>query len=463
MEPEIFIFGAHPPSRRPTGVRYPHCLRATACAAPNVRAMIFAQKFIFEVSDNFDRMHRMSKKNLKKFSCFLIFISLCSRIFAAPITKFNFYGLKKTDQSYLQHTLEVFLQQEDTPETLHNIETVLQAEGIFEEILIHPEEIPQTGQTQINITLKEKITFIPVPFAAVSNGKFMGGAIVMNMNAFGNKTMLMSGAMFSSTETMALFAISKQPETKNSLGYSLFTGFSRQKIRLANLRDEDFLELNHIGAKISVALQKKLSDSTMVSLGIGGSGGYVKQFEDKTSLTANLSGELNHGKNDWNGWFLNIRALKLSGEVHYDFFKNTPFQKAKGEIIFQHPLTQRLRLCSSLSQSMANNASIIEWSGENSVGITILPTDFKSPNISGATAGLELALKKFNFGLISLYGNYQAVYAEDTDENFEFCQGVACGTRLYLSKIAFPAFALGVSRNFTTRDFFWSVSLGASF
>lgn len=34
-----------------------------------------------------------------------------------------------------------------------------------------------------------KFTFIPVPFAAVSNGKFMGGAMVMNMNAFGNKTM----------------------------------------------------------------------------------------------------------------------------------------------------------------------------------------------------------------------------------------------------------------------------------
>lgn len=110
-----------------------------------------------------------------------------------------------------------------------------------------------------------------------------------------------------------------------------------------------------------------------------------------------------------------------------------------------------------------NNATVIDWSGGNSVDVTILPSDFKSPKISGATAGLELALKKFSFGIISLYGNYQAVYAEDTDENFEFCQGVACGTRLYLSKIAFPAFALGVSRNFSTGDFFWSVSLGASF
>lgn len=89
----------------------------------------------------------------------------------------------------MQNTLERFLKTEDTPKNLHAIETALQAEGIFEKILIQPEQIPETGETQINITLKEKITFIPVPFAAVSNGKFMGGAMVMNMNAFGNKTM----------------------------------------------------------------------------------------------------------------------------------------------------------------------------------------------------------------------------------------------------------------------------------
>ncbi len=408
-------------------------------------------------------MRSMSKNNLKKLFCFSTLISLCSGIFGAPIAKFTFEGLKKTDESYMQNTLERFLKTEDTPENLHAIETALQAEGIFEKILIQPEQIPETGETQINITLKEKITFIPVPFAAVSNGKFMGGAMVMNMNAFGNKTMLMGGGMFSSTEAMALFAVSKQPETKKSLGYSVFTGFSRQKIRLADIRDEDFMEINHTGVMFSVAALKKLSDFTTISLGTGGSYGYVRQFEDKTSLTANLSAELMHGKNDWTGWFLNIRALKLSGELNYDFFKDTFFQKTKGEITFQHPLTQRLRLCSSVAGSLANNATVIDWCGGSSVGVTILPSDFKSPKINGGTAGLELALKKFSFGIISLYGNYQAVFAEDTDEDFEFCQGGSCGTRLYLSKIAFPAFALGVSRNFSTGDFFWSVSLGASF
>ncbi|MDD5789479.1 MAG: POTRA domain-containing protein [Spirochaetia bacterium] len=105
----------------------------------------------------------MSKNNLKKLFCFSTLISLCSGIFGAPIAKFTFEGLKKTDESYMQNTLERFLKTEDTPENLHAIETALQAEGIFEKILIQPEQIPETGETQINITLKEKSPLYPFP------------------------------------------------------------------------------------------------------------------------------------------------------------------------------------------------------------------------------------------------------------------------------------------------------------
>ena len=94
--------------------------------------------------------------------------------------------------------------------------------------------------------------------------------------------------------------------------------------------------------------------------------------------------------------------------------------------------------------------------------MSILPSTFVSSNLAGLNAGLEAATVKFSFGLLSLYGNFQSCVVEDFDQTQKVNCGFAFGTRLYLSKIAFPALSIGYSYNLSTRTPIFSGALGIS-
>lgn len=169
------------------------------------------------------------------------FIILCllllQQLSAETVTSFSYSGLKKTKESYLNSVLERFYGREINGDTLHEIETALRAEGLFEDISV---ECPDEQSGSVEITLREKITFIPLPFLTVSSGKWMGGGIVMNMNAFGNKTMVMGGGFLSAQSKSFIAGLSKPPAAVKDTGYSLFAGAadSTQTVYSVNLTEK---------------------------------------------------------------------------------------------------------------------------------------------------------------------------------------------------------------------------------
>lgn len=398
-------------------------------------------------------------------SLLAIYFLLTSFSFAEIISSFNYSGLKKTKTSYLDKVLSHFIGQENNEETIHDIETVLQAEGIFEKITVLPSE---ENKEVIEITLKEKITFIPLPFLTVSNGKWMGGGIVMNMNAFGNKTMLMGGGFLSSSTDMGVFGLSKPAANVDDLGWSIFTAISNNTQDYTDIYDEEYASFEHLSINFNFAIQKKITPVT--SLG-GGFGYNFRKMNDNNSFNdgkdvssqAKITTTLAHGITDWNGWYLNSKMANVALNAGYDFNLDNLFYYATSSIVFQHPLTNRLRFCTTVSASYENNTYILQWPDQSAGSVSILPPEFRTPEIAGGNTGFELAIKKFGFGLFSIYTNYQGVYAKNVNDEYKFCHGVSGGMRLYLSKIAFPAFAFGMSRNITTKDLYWSGSIGVSF
>lgn len=413
---------------------------------------------------------------LRKVSASLFLFSILSlHTFASPITRIVFEGLKKTDEAYLQKVLERFYGQEADSTALHGIETALQAEGIFEKISVETESPDDndgnaTDEAIVKVSVKEKITFIPIPFAMVSDGGWMAGGMVMNMNAFGNKTMIVGGGFFSSSSLMGIFSISKPAASKKELGWSLFSSISHNSNTWADINNDEFLKAKQNAFSAGATLSKKLTDFTSISAGATAeyshyteSDRYTLPFDNDTSFITKATSGLMHGKTDWNGWYLNGKTLSISGECGWDFISKDSYSKASASIIFQQPIIDRLRICALAAGIYTKGGNITNWNSGASVVSTILPSKFSSPELLGANTGLELAITKLKLGIFSIYANYQIAYAKNTDEQYKFCQGASGGARLYLSKIAFPAFAFGISRNITTENWYWSGSVGVSF
>ncbi len=389
------------------------------------------------------------------------FIILCllllQQLSAETVTSFSYSGLKKTKESYLNSVLERFYGREINTDTLHEIETALHAEGLFEDISV---ECPDEQSGSVEITLREKITFIPLPFLTVSSGKWMGGGIVMNMNAFGNKTMVMGGGFLSAQSKSFIAGLSKPPAAVKDTGYSLFAGAADSTQTVKDIYDEEISKTDFSSLSLSSSVQKKITHFTTLNASLSLA---CRFFDSTDSLQLKAGTGFSHGKNDWNGWYLNSRMFTAAIEGGRDFSSENFFWSTAAKITVQQPLTNRLRLCSDIAFSYEKNTLLIQHSSQSAAAVSILPSEFLTPSIAGGNAGLEFALKKFNWGLLSVYSSWQAVFAETQDDSMKFCHGAAGGVRVYLSKIAFPAFAFGMSTNFTTGDSFWSASLGISY
>ncbi|MDE5614200.1 MAG: hypothetical protein K2I74_06080, partial [Treponemataceae bacterium] len=129
----------------------------------------------------------MKWKNLLCFAA----VALASYAFGAEITSVRFSGLKRTRESYMQKVLAQFVGADSDVLDLGEVETVLRSEGLFSEIAV---SFSEDGAT-IHVAVTEKWSFIPLPFCSYTNDGFMGGLILMDNNAFGQKNTLMVGGV----------------------------------------------------------------------------------------------------------------------------------------------------------------------------------------------------------------------------------------------------------------------------
>lgn len=227
--------------------------------------------------------------NLKK-SIFIFFfvIVLKLSLFSEQISKIKFEGLKKTKESYMQNLLKDYIGKEKSEVNLKEIETILQAEGLFSEVNLSFESenkienlnSEQNLETNNNIeeienllilkvSVKEKITFVPLPFASYSSDGFMGGFMLMDMNAFGKKFNLISGGIFSKDMQMALLTFSKPTGTIENPGFSSASSFSHNENTITSFDDDTLLEFDSISFHQRFAISSKFGKYFSGSCGLG--------------------------------------------------------------------------------------------------------------------------------------------------------------------------------------------------
>ncbi len=391
------------------------------------------------------------------------------------ISEFKIEGLKRTKNFYMQRVLKRFKGKKADSETLKEIESTLQKEELFSEIKVSGQPSQTDGEASISIGVKEKITFIPLPFASSSDGGFMAGLFVMDMNALGMHNMAAFGGIYSKNSLLGMATFSKPPIEPGSFGYSISAMSAKNENEKVDIRNETVLKYDSKGFSVSLGLSYKIIE--WLSIGINGGykwtdvndndeDGYQEMVKSEKSGSG--SANITFSTSDWNGWYISSKKLSLSaGAIRTDNRNNRFAEVASGQLTFQQPFGSesfgRLRFLLDGAGFYGHDLHISNWQGREAAKVSILPSNFSTQKIAGGSAGLELIFAKTKIGSFSVYGLYEAVIAQDWDKDYEFGHGPEGGIKLYLSKIAFPAFAFGLSYNIPKHMSGYSVAFGLAY
>lgn len=387
---------------------------------------------------------------------------LYTAAFASTITDYKISGLKKTKPETLTPYLDTFLNKDSEEIDLHEIETTLRTYGIFSDIEVSLTENESDDTSVLNISLKEKITLLPLPFAFYSSNNYGGGLFILNFNAFGKKDVLAAGGMILSDKIFGMFAYSHAPES-NSLGWSLFSSAGKTDHTVTDINDKELNKYYTTGFSFSAGLSESLNSFCTLSQNIGYSYNNFSEcdYEDSHNISGSLS--FNANFSDWNGYFLLTKSLNFRGGIDYssvnDFSENAAFSLTLQNNFF----TSRIRSIIDIKASYQHGVSIENKTSASDCGLKIISGNFVSSELGLARFSLEGAVYKSSAITMSLLGSYEADFAKDYDDSAAICHGPGFGFYVYLEKIALPALGFTYSYNVNKKYSTFNFSLGASF
>lgn len=380
------------------------------------------------------------------------------------IAKFNIEGLKRTKRSYMDSLLADFVDKPVTVETMKMVETKLQAQNLFDNIQLSAQAISES-QAAVNISFKEKWSFLPLPVGYYSDGAFGIGLFIMDMNALGQHCMAAVGGLYSSSAVMGAFMFQKPPVQKGKLGFSIAANGSKSNHQIANSGNYKVFEYENYYGGIRSSLLLKPTKGTSASVGMGYS--FLNPIDSPSIPRINqwsLSASWGISDTSWNGYFVSSNSFSVGSEI---LFSDNSEQYCAQTFNFdgnvQRAILPKLRLMTSARGFFSNNLYVTNFVGRGSSGLPLLPGKFLTPQIFGLLSGFEAVIAKAKFGMLTFYSVYGVAVARDWDKSFYACHGPEAGIRVYLAKIAFPAFAMGLSYNINENRTQLSISGGASF
>lgn len=407
----------------------------------------------------------------RNFVCFLLVSFLVSFLVYSDT---KIIGLKRTKESYIKEILAPF---ENTPiEDLdtNNIENAIRNTGLFSDINIQL----QDNETLI-IEVKEKISFIPLPLAAYSNGNGMCGLFLMDTNALGQADVAMLGGLYSNKNKMGMLMYSHAPKSLTKLGYTVFGSIHNSDNDINNADDNKIYEYDSYGAKVGSTISARFLRRFVIS--IGGNYSYEKTEHDEflpVHIGAGNIG-LHWGTNNWNGVFTSSIVLGSTLELSRHSLSGNLAKDIAFQSLIQVPLLRRLRVNCTVNATRTKDLHITQYKTSKDASISILNSDFITRNIAGATFGPEVAFlitKNATFTIYTLgecvaaqdiytskhskYNKYFNKHKKVKIDNIFIDYGVSAGLLVYLSKINLPAIKIGYGYNISRRDGYFCASLG---
>ena len=384
------------------------------------------------------------------------------------VTEIRFEGLEKTKESYMKAVLERFSEVPAASLDLHEVETALEELQLFSEIKVTLEK-DEKGKSFLSIKVKEKFSFLPIPFLMYSSDQgFMGGAFVMDTNAFGIRDNYLIGGVFSKNIQMALMAYSRPSLDAAHLGFSVGAAFTHRDREEMNSRDEKMLEYDTMGGSVNVSVSDKITKHSRIEAGLGYNYTHIdfnkKYSEYKEKLSSfhafSLNGGWDFSVSELNEWFMSEKSVSLGGEITF-LTTGKRAESAEVRIVIQKPLpVTRLRVLTQYAGYFSQNVPLVLLPSQMIVGTTIMPDKFHSAKMAGIDLGLEVGIYKMKYFVISAYGLLEQFLGEDFGGLLVMDFGYSTGIKVYLKSFAFPAIAVGVSHDITQNSLKFSAAIG---
>lgn len=405
-----------------------------------------------------------SFKTKKTFlSLSILFFTL--NLFALPVTEYKISGLKNTKKDTLTPYLDTFIGKDSSEIDLHEIETTLRSYGIFSDIKVKLLDYPsekRKAEKLLTINLKEKITFIPLPFGFYSSTNYGGGLFVLDSNALGRKDLAIIGGMFLSDKLFGMLGYSHAPDEK-SLGWTAFASAGKIDTEFTDIKNDSLLKFSSFEATANFSLSERINSfcKTGQSIAYTYTNYSDSKYKDTHKISAGLSFEA--GTVDWNGYFMLSKSLTLQAEADY-YSGGDISENASVKLVMQHTFfTDRIRAIVEAKGKIENDVPFLQSMEAGDEGARILSEYFHTDKFAMAKLSLETAVLKSSFLTLSLLASYEVDFANDYDNSAVFCHGPGAGLYLYLEKIALPAlgftYSYNISENYPTFNF----ALGASF
>lgn len=379
---------------------------------------------------------------------------------SAVISDFEFSGLKRTKESYIEKVLNKYKGLPFSEDVASNIEEDLRNMGLFSKIEI--KDVTSESSTTVHITLKEKISFVVLPFGSYTNDGPMGGVAMLDQNAFGIRDTLLLGGTIAKDSYSVMSSFRQPAIDLTHPGFSVSATYSKRKEKIESLDSDTLYKIDLHRIFFEIALIEKFTPNFTASAGVSYTGSiFVEDGLDNIHQIL-FHPRLNYSVSDWNGVFTSEKSFEVSANVGATTDgKFVTTQKV--EALIQQPIAQRVRLILATCISNEYNKDVINQQTRSGVSTNLLPSNFHSPRMLSSNFALEVATFQTKFAMLSVSGAYQIVLVKDYDDKTDFSYGPGASLKVYLSTINLPACGVGLYYNVPHESFEFGVSMGVSF
>lgn len=386
----------------------------------------------------------------------------------ALVSALKFEGLERTRESYMFAVLGKYVGMSESRIDLHEVKVTLEELELFSETEVSLKK-DENGASVLFIKVKEKWSFIPVPFFMYSSSTgFMGGAFVMDTNAFGIRDNYVLGGVFSKNIQLALMAYSRPSRDIKHPGFTVGASFTRRDNEEKNLSGDKIFEYNAMTGSVYAAVSDKITAHSKINAGLrynytnAGVKKKYSEYKEKIksfhAITPGLGWDISFSS--LNEWFMSVKSFSIDGAVTV-LTSGSCAESLGFKFTIQYPLpVTRLRLLTQYALYLSNNLPIPLRPTQMVVGTTIMPDKFHGTRMGGAGLGLEVGILNTKFVMFSAYGLLEQFAGEDSDGSFVMNFGYSTGLKMYLKKLAVPAISVGVSHNLMQNEIKFSATIG---
>lgn len=403
------------------------------------------------------------------FQCFSVFAEENQDVKNEPlVSAVKIEGLGRTKESYMLSVLGKYVGIPESRIDLHEVKVTLEELELFSETEVSLQK-DENGAIVLFVKVKEKWSFIPIPFFMYSSSTgFMGGAFVMDMNAFGIKDNYVVGGVFSKNIQLALMAYSRPSRDIRHPGFTVGASFIRRDNEEKNLSGKKIFEYNAMGGSVYAAVSDKITAHSKINAGLRYSytnagvkkkyAEYKEKVKSFHAITPGVGWDISFSS--LNEWFLSVKSFSIDGAVTV-LASGSCAESLGFKFTIQYPLpVTRLRVLTQYALYLSNNLPVPLRPTQMVVGTTIMPDKFHGTKMGGADFGLEVGILNTKFVMFSAYGLLEQFAGEDSDGSFVMNFGYSTGLKMYLKKLAIPAIAVGVSHNLMQNEIKFSATIG---